>query len=545
MTGTTFAAHTHCGYVGERECPPPPKRTQKCDAVQAEDGSVDGLRLLMRTSPPPDKTGTMTLNDIEHALKTSAELPREALVAGVGAAAELAPRILGRAERFCRGVYLLPDDQNVLVHGLHILAAARHPSLSQHLLELIRQPEGDLEQLFPSRVSTGLTRLLLSVWDRPQDELLWLIEHADIAGEARIALYNVLARQTFEGKIQRDVTLAFLMRVERDDLHQDDILAWWGWEDVVCHLGLIELEPALERVWTRPRNDFLRPRDREDALTRMRWAAENPTDATEFDADDVRPITDPVEAFSWIVARKEALAAWDDISSDAEVETDPAGSIQLNDTDIEWLAGFLGSRQVPATTLSREQLDGFLTALVIGPDLVTPSEYLPVVWGTEDGSGPVWESADQANYVMNLLMRHWNAIAARRAARAEQRPLVGAFCDGEAWATGFLEAVEMRDEAWDPIFKDRRLDHIVLPILALSGTAPAEVYEEFDGEVRQDVIDELPAMLQMISAYWLDPSNRRGRQEPLRSAKIGRNEPCPCGSGKKYKKCCGNSPTVH
>ncbi|NSW92183.1 MAG: SEC-C domain-containing protein [Firmicutes bacterium] len=22
--------------------------------------------------------------------------------------------------------------------------------------------------------------------------------------------------------------------------------------------------------------------------------------------------------------------------------------------------------------------------------------------------------------------------------------------------------------------------------------------------------------------------------------KIGRNDPCPCGSGKKYKKCCGN-----
>jgi SWIM/SEC-C metal-binding protein len=27
------------------------------------------------------------------------------------------------------------------------------------------------------------------------------------------------------------------------------------------------------------------------------------------------------------------------------------------------------------------------------------------------------------------------------------------------------------------------------------------------------------------------------------SEKIGRNEPCPCGSGKKHKKCCGTSPT--
>jgi SWIM/SEC-C metal-binding protein len=29
--------------------------------------------------------------------------------------------------------------------------------------------------------------------------------------------------------------------------------------------------------------------------------------------------------------------------------------------------------------------------------------------------------------------------------------------------------------------------------------------------------------------------------EPLYVTKIGRNEPCPCGSGQKYKKCCGGS----
>jgi hypothetical protein len=28
------------------------------------------------------------------------------------------------------------------------------------------------------------------------------------------------------------------------------------------------------------------------------------------------------------------------------------------------------------------------------------------------------------------------------------------------------------------------------------------------------------------------------RQRPARRAKVGRNDPCPCGSGKKYKKCC-------
>ena len=29
------------------------------------------------------------------------------------------------------------------------------------------------------------------------------------------------------------------------------------------------------------------------------------------------------------------------------------------------------------------------------------------------------------------------------------------------------------------------------------------------------------------------------KKQPVRKQKIGRNDPCPCGSGKKYKQCCG------
>jgi hypothetical protein len=37
-----------------------------------------------------------------------------------------------------------------------------------------------------------------------------------------------------------------------------------------------------------------------------------------------------------------------------------------------------------------------------------------------------------------------------------------------------------------------------------------------------------------------EEDNSFARQEPVKSEKIGRNDPCPCGSGKKYKKCCMN-----
>lgn len=487
----------------------------------------------------------MTPHEIETALKVMEPLPREALRAGVDQAAELA---YDRAERFCRGIYLLPGDLNVLANGLHVLAAARHPDLMGHLIELLRQPDEDLDRLFPLRVSTGVARLLLSVWDRPTEDLLRMIEYADVGNQARAALYAVLARLTFDGRVNRGVMAEFLTRVERDDLHGDDAADWWGWQDTVCRLGIVELEPALERVWGKETDEVIRQRERDEALEELREAAAKPSDASGFDAEDIRPISDPVEALEWIERREAALAAYDgdeETETETEPDTDPAAAVRLTPEELDWLDGFLVSRQVPASTMGLEQFDGFLTALVIGPETVLPSEYMPLIWGDEDGARPTFEDAAQAEYVMGLLLRHWNAIATRRAANAEHEPVLEPYGDGEAWGLGFLQGIELRNDAWEPIFKDRRSDQIVLPILALSGEAPEEVYVDFDDDAREAVLDQLPVTLQMIAAYWQSPGGRLTLGEPVRSTKVGRNEPCPCGSGKKFKKCCGDSSRLH
>ena len=36
-----------------------------------------------------------------------------------------------------------------------------------------------------------------------------------------------------------------------------------------------------------------------------------------------------------------------------------------------------------------------------------------------------------------------------------------------------------------------------------------------------------------------DSEEKVAKKKPKKSQKIGRNDPCPCGSGKKYKQCCG------
>ena len=74
----------------------------------------------------------------------------------------------------------------------------------------------------------------------------------------------------------------------------------------------------------------------------------------------------------------------------------------------------------------------------------------------------------------------------------------------------------------------------------------------------QQFLRSLPtqASHQMASAFGLDASmvnassdvvsevnsevSAEQKARPVRSGpRVGRNDPCPCGSGKKYKKCCG------
>ncbi len=51
------------------------------------------------------------------------------------------------------------------------------------------------------------------------------------------------------------------------------------------------------------------------------------------------------------------------------------------------------------------------------------------------------------------------------------------------------------------------------------------------------------AKFERIDGEWRFIDGDIEGQTPLRRSapKIGRNDPCPCGSGKKYKKCCGRS----
>src|SRR5260221_11031106 len=73
----------------------------------------------------------------------------------------------------------------------------------------------------------------------------------------------------------------------------------------------------------------------------------------------------------------------------------------------EALDASLSSDRSPPDSMGLSDLDGFLTAVAIGPELVMPSEWLPIVWGGEE---PVFADDGEAQAVIGGIMSRYHAI---------------------------------------------------------------------------------------------------------------------------------------
>lgn len=489
----------------------------------------------------------MTFDEMMSAFKTATEEPPRAALAASGPhAAALAPEVYTRIEKLCRGVYLMPPDANIVFYGLYVLAAAREPGLWPRLVDIARLKDGELDDLLPWQTDVLLAQLMLSVWDGDADRLFHLIEHADLAPSGRWALLDVVTGATFDGRIARERTAGFLERFEAEALADGDDPIWWAWQNAVAHLGLVELEPAVRRVWAKPVCEGSFQREYDTVVDILERAAADPKDANLLEEAGIRPVAEATEVADWL--EEEALAlskfAAPQISQDNLSDTDPAREIRLSPLEQSWLAGFLASRQVPPGTMSLEMLDGFVTALVIGPGLVPFTRYLGEIFASETGDAIVWDSIEQANYFLDLTSRLSNSIAERRLSDAPLSPLLNAEdpdIAGSDWADGFLLGVDLGGEAWEPMWENPRGEAYLAAIEALVEGGP-EGAPPLTQSDRAQTIERLPSMLQKIAAFWKDPGAGFKGPPPVRVQKIGRNDPCPCGSGMKYKKCCALKP---
>ena len=83
----------------------------------------------------------------------------------------------------------------------------------------------------------------------------------------------------------------------------------------------------------------------------------------------------------------------------------------LSDEEFEELQSFLLDTDLD-NNMDVSMLDGFLTAIVSGPKLILPSQWMPWVWDCEEGKQTIrFKSARQAQRINGLILQHMNDLA--------------------------------------------------------------------------------------------------------------------------------------
>jgi uncharacterized protein len=184
--------------------------------------------------------------------------------------------------------------------------------------------------------------------------------------------------------------------------------------------------------------------------------------------------------------------------------------------------------------------NGLLTAVIVGPEEIPAAEWMSRFIDSTDGE----LDAEDAKLAMAMMMlQHGKIVKGLRSRGGRYKPFFWEDSEGclvtRDWAQGFLAGVRLRDEAWKPLRDGKAGDLFVMVTVLLQREDIDAKIVEFgqDPEALFEMaLDSVPDWIE--SLY----STRREQalDARLSERKVGRNDPCPCGSGKKYKKCCLN-----
>ena len=438
--------------------------------------------------------------------------------------AALAPAVIAVAQAMADGRLPLPGEARLLRFGLRALAAARETSVCPAFLALLRRPTLEVNWLFGEEHETDIAQLLLSLFDGDDGAVCAVAAAAGVDDEVRSALMQALARLVWEGRASRERVLALLDRFDREALAPVDSWAWFGWQEAIMLLGLTEWTERVERGWEAGRlSSSFGDVDRQDWIEQTRKAAEHPDDPKRFADDRLVPIDDPTADIDW--------------SADP-----PSGPGEApNGDELAWLDTAM-LRAIQAKNLCLEEADGLLTALAAGPARVPAPEYLAEILLAE-GETAGFDSPEHRTLVVDLLTRHHDAIERDLAAGKAPKPWIyGISPDyrGALWTRGYLHGVGLRTADWAPLIRNKQLvDTLLAPLFVMQPDPEHGGKSMLTHERRQALIRALPEIALATKAHW------QGEWHPLldapapRAVKTGRNDPCPCGSGKKYKRCCG------
>ncbi len=192
--------------------------------------------------------------------------------------------------------------------------------------------------------------------------------------------------------------------------------------------------------------------------------------------------------------------------------------------DLDALEAYLSSDDSPEECMDLSELDGFLAGLAVGPEVVPPSEWLPIVW---DNQEPEFADEAQANAVIGTILARYNEIVdGLDAEPSDYAPVFWQDFNGativEDWAVGFMQAVSLRQISWEAVLTDDDTAMLLIPIAAIAGLAIPDgaddelsLPEEVMDKLVEEAPDVLPSCVLGLRIFWRDrllPPGSRSRR---------------------------------
>jgi len=235
----------------------------------------------------------------------------------------------------------------------------------------------------------------------------------------------------------------------------------------------------------------------------------------------------------------------------------------FNSAQAKTLQSFLDAPDRSSDSMSYAEAAGFLFAIACAPELVQPSEWLPIIIDPDNAAKTSLESMKS---ITGSLMSLYNEMTRQVQTADVKLPPDINFrneilenLDSDAsisrWARGFKEGYFWLGEMWSEYIPKELVEETEYQVIVLCFFSSRDMATALHEDVKnKDVtLESLAKDMKKIFPEALSGIAHLGHsiQQVIASRdsedhspnvggkKVGRNEPCLCGSGKKYKKCCG------
>jgi uncharacterized protein len=203
-------------------------------------------------------------------------------------------------------------------------------------------------------------------------------------------------------------------------------------------------------------------------------------------------------------------------------------STPLNDAEIEHLEDLLASSVFAKQAMGLDEMQGFLAAVISGPEYITPALWMPAVLGN-----PQYVSPEQEMEVSGLLTRFYNEIAADLVA-GESLGLLLERAEGAAdsdydyasWCQAYLDGVDFSATPWEEAGDAEEVNEMLFPIALLAGEIEPKILKQIKprdmAQLLTECREDLPLMVIEVYRYFQALRDRpaRRRAPPAEGKKL-------------------------